>query len=68
MMLRLIVLTVSMVYLEAAEGPLRFEVKRVEKKTTGCVLFGARMRFDHVTARKSRFEPETVLQKSRTPL
>ena len=38
MMLRLIVLTVLMVCLGAAEGPLRFELKRVEKKTTGCVL------------------------------
>ena len=37
-MLRLIALTVSMVYLGAAEGPLRFELKRVEKKTTGCVI------------------------------
>jgi hypothetical protein len=38
MMLRLIVLTVSMVYLGAAEGPLRFELKRVEKKAMGCVI------------------------------
>jgi hypothetical protein len=37
-MLRLIALTVSIVYLGAAEAPLRFELKRVEKKTTGCVI------------------------------
>jgi len=41
MMLRLIVLTVAMFYLARvgrAEGPLRFELKQVEKRTTGCVI------------------------------
>jgi hypothetical protein len=37
-MLRLIVLSVSIVYLGVAQGPLRFELKRFEKKTTGCVI------------------------------
>jgi hypothetical protein len=37
-MLRLIVLTVSIVYSGIAQGPLRFELKRVEKKTTACVI------------------------------
>jgi len=37
-MLRLIVLTVSMVHLGVAQGPLRFELKRVEKKTPACVI------------------------------
>jgi len=35
-MVRLIILTASMVHLWAAPGPLRFELKRVEKRTTGC--------------------------------
>lgn len=38
MMLRLIVLTVSMAHLGVAQGPLRFELKRVEKKTTACLI------------------------------
>jgi hypothetical protein len=37
-MLRLILLTVSMVSLGVAQGPLRFELKRVEKKTGACVV------------------------------
>jgi len=37
-MLRLIALTVSMVYSGIAQGPLRFELKRIEKKTTSCVI------------------------------
>ena len=38
MMLRLIVLAVWIVSLGRTQGPLRFELKRVEKKTTGCVI------------------------------
>jgi hypothetical protein len=38
MVLRLIVLTVLMVRLGVAQGPLRFELKRVEKKTRACVI------------------------------
>jgi hypothetical protein len=38
MMLRLIALTVAMVYSGIAQGPLRFELKRVEKKTTSCII------------------------------
>ena len=38
MMLRLMVLTVSMVYLGTAEGPLRFELKQIEKHTATCVI------------------------------
>jgi hypothetical protein len=38
MVLRLIGLTVWMVYSGIAQGPLRFELKRVEKKTTSCVI------------------------------
>jgi hypothetical protein len=38
MLVRLMILTVSMVHLRAAEDPLRFELKRVEKKTTGCSI------------------------------
>ena len=38
MTLRLIVLTISMVYWGGAQGPLRFELKRFEKKTTGCAV------------------------------
>jgi hypothetical protein len=38
MILRLIGLTVWMVYSSIAQGPLRFELKRVEKKTTSCVI------------------------------
>jgi hypothetical protein len=37
-MLRLILLIVSFVSLTVAQGPLRFELKRVEKKTKGCVI------------------------------
>jgi hypothetical protein len=37
-MLRLIVLTASVVYWCGAQEPLRFELKRVERKTTGCVI------------------------------
>jgi len=35
---RLIVLTVSMVYSAIAQGPLRFELKRIEKKTAPCII------------------------------
>jgi hypothetical protein len=38
MMLRLIVLTISMVYLGGAQEPLRFELKRIERKTPACVI------------------------------
>src|SRR5258708_30383494 len=38
MMLRLIVLTISIVYSGIAQGPLRFELKRIEKKTSACVI------------------------------
>jgi Protein of unknown function (DUF3298) len=37
-MVRLILLTVSMVSLGVAQGPLRFELKQVEKKTRTCVI------------------------------
>ena len=37
-MLRLILLTLSMASLGVAQGPLRFEVKQVEKKTSACVI------------------------------
>ena len=38
MMLRLVVLAVSIAGLAAAQTPLRFELKQVEKKTTTCVI------------------------------
>lgn len=37
-MVRLMVLVVSMVYFGAAEGPLRFELKQIEKHTATCVI------------------------------
>ena len=37
-MLRLILLIVSTVSCAVAQGPLRFELKRVEKKTSTCVI------------------------------
>jgi len=37
-MLRLITLIVSMAALAAAQGPLRFELKRLEKRPAGCTL------------------------------
>ena len=38
MPLRLITLVFSMCFLVVAQGPLRFELKRIEKKTTRCVV------------------------------
>jgi len=38
MVIRLITLVFSMCFFAIAQGPLRFELKRIEKKTTRCVI------------------------------